>query len=96
MADAISSISTSAGSECETVEVAQMSEAGQIEQLFKNGEVQLPMSASGKAGEQLDGPLLAASGNADQECCCRGRATAAIHGFSFPLLKMTAKHTLSR
>jgi len=56
MADAISSISTSAGSECETVEVAQMSEAGQTEQLFKNGEVQ----------------------------------------FSFPLLKMTAKHTLSR
>ena len=59
MADAISSISTSAGSECQTIDVARMSVAGEIEQLFEDGEVQSPMSASGKAGEQLDGPLLA-------------------------------------
>jgi hypothetical protein len=58
MADAISPISTSAGSECQTVDVARMSVAGEIEQLFEDGEVQSPMSASDKAGEQLDGPLL--------------------------------------
>ena len=58
MADAISPISTSAGRECQTVDVARMSVAGEIEQLFEDGEVQSPMSASGKAGEQLDGPLL--------------------------------------
>jgi hypothetical protein len=42
-------------SECQTVNVAQMSVAGQIEQSFKDGEVRSPMSDSAKAGEQLDG-----------------------------------------
>lgn len=60
MADAISPISTSAGSECQTVDVARMSVAGEIEQLFEDGEVRSPMSGSAKAGEQLDGPLLLA------------------------------------
>jgi hypothetical protein len=59
MADAISPISTSAGSECQTVDVARMSVAGEIEQLFEDGEVRSPMSGSAKAGEQLDGPLMA-------------------------------------
>ena len=40
MAEAIFPISTSAGSECQTVDVARMSVAGEIEQLFDDGEVQ--------------------------------------------------------
>ena len=38
-----------------------MSVPGEIEQLFEDGEVRSPMSGSAKAGEQLDGPLLADS-----------------------------------
>jgi hypothetical protein len=59
MAGAISPISTSAGSECQTVDVARMSVAGEIEQLFEDGEVRSPMSGSAKAGEQFDDPRLA-------------------------------------
>jgi hypothetical protein len=43
----------------QTVDVARMSVAGEIEPLFEDGAIQSPMSASGKAGEQLDGPFLA-------------------------------------
>jgi hypothetical protein len=45
MTDAISPISTSAGGQCQTVDVAGISVAG---------EVRSPMSGSGKGGEQLD------------------------------------------
>jgi hypothetical protein len=45
MAEAIFPISNSAGSECQTVDVARMSVAGEIAQLFEDGEVQSPMSA---------------------------------------------------
>jgi hypothetical protein len=35
-------------------DVGRMSVAGEIEQLFEDGEVRSPMSASGKAGEQIE------------------------------------------
>jgi hypothetical protein len=66
MADAISPISTSTDSECQTVDVARMSVAGEIEQLFEDGEVRSPMSGSAKALD-WDRPKSAVTNCAAQE-----------------------------
>ena len=53
------------GSECQTFDGARIPVAGEIERLFEAGEVQLPMSGSGEAGEQPDGPVMAGSASSN-------------------------------